>query len=161
VAKKKAKHERREVPEADHLARHCNSQRVIRDPTTREIKGVWPEAFELRTKLEEEYLSTHWMEYFSRDDIDTQFQYVVQALRAKRDVKANSAIARLKARLVVEAGKSRGHPIRIRDRSSATNPGYAGIYNMPRDNSDRELLAVLANECCIQIRGVDAIDATV
>jgi hypothetical protein len=158
VAKKNAKQKRRDVPGADHLARHCNSQRVIRDLITREIKGVWPEAFELRVTLNETYLSTHWMEYFLRDDIDKQFKEVVKALRKKREVKANSAVARLKAGPVVDAGTARGHSIRIRDRSSQSNPGYAGIEGMPSDNADRELLAMLANECCVQVRGVHEID---
>lgn len=159
VAKKRtSKQKRRDVPGADHLARHCNPQRVIRDPTTREIKGVWPEAFELRVSRNEEYLSAHWMEYFSRENIDKQFKEVVRALRVKRDVVANSAIARLKVECVVDAGTARGHRIRIRDRSSEADPGYAGIYGMPYDNSDREFLAIIANECCIQVRGVHEID---
>ena len=156
----KTKQKRRDVPSAHHLARHCNSQRVIRDPTTRDIKGVWPEAFELRVTLNEKYLSTHWMEYFSSNDIEKQFKEVVKALRVKRNVGANSAIARLQAASVVDAGKGRGHNIRIRDRSSNADPGYAGIDGMPLDNSDRELLAILANECCMQVRGVGEIDAS-
>jgi hypothetical protein len=80
VAKRKGHQPRRDVPAADHLARHCNSQRVIRDPITREIKGIWPEAFELRLNLREEYLSAHLMEYFARDDIDRQFRDIVQLL---------------------------------------------------------------------------------
>src|SRR5271170_905797 len=90
---------RPDVPNADHVARHCNSQRVIRHPTTHEVQGVWPEAFELRVTKNEPYLSVHWMEYFSAD-VDHQFQEVVKALREKRDVVPNSALARLNAGLI-------------------------------------------------------------
>jgi hypothetical protein len=159
VPKKKTKKPKRRVPLADHLARHCNSQRVIRDPITREIKGVWPEAFELRPLLNERYLSTHWMEHFSRQDIDMQFRDVVKALRAKRTVNAQSAIARLNVGSVVQVGAARGRSIAVWDRSSKNNPGYAAVYGLPLDNSDRHLLALLANQCCVQVLEVSGIDA--
>jgi hypothetical protein len=159
MARGKPKQTRRpDVPHAHHVARHCNPQRVIRDQVTGQVRGVWPEAFELRVKKNEEYLSVHWMEYFATDT-GTQFRDVVKALRKKRDVAPNSAIARLNAGLVVRAGSSRGHSLRIRDRSSAIEPGYAGIYGMPRDNSDTELLAQFVTECCVQVRAVRDIEA--
>jgi hypothetical protein len=98
------------------------------------------------------------MEYFSAD-VDHQFQEVVKALREKRDVVPNSALARLNVGLILKAGLLRGHSLRIRDRSSTSDPGYSGIYGMPRDNSDAELLALLATECCIQVRVVRDIGA--
>jgi hypothetical protein len=134
-------------------------QRVIRYPITGEVQGVFPEAFELRVTKNEPYLSVHWMEYFSAD-IDHQFQKVVNALRKKRDVVPNSAIARLNAGLIVRAGSLRGYSLRIRDCSSTSDPGYSGIYGLPRDNLDAELLALLATECCIQVRVVRDIEAT-
>jgi hypothetical protein len=161
MPKKKPKQERRpDVPDDDHVARHCNPQRVIRNPITRAIMGVFPQAFELRIKINENYLSTHWMEFFTADT-GTQFCAVVQALRDKgRDVTRQSAIARLNAGSVVNAGIARGHSIRIRDRSSPANPGYSGIYGMPPDNSDLDFLAALSsNECCIEVRGIAEIDA--
>jgi hypothetical protein len=160
MARSKPKQRRRaDVPHCDHVARHCNPQRVIRHPVTKAIEGVFPQAFELRVQKAEQYLSTHWVECFSAE-VDAQFRGVVQALRAKRDVVPNSAIARLNAGSVIIAGQARGHPIRIRDRSSADDPGYSGIYGTPRDNSDAEFLALLASECCVQVRGVREIDET-
>src|ERR1019366_5863881 len=134
MARRKPKQARRpDVPHADDVARHCNPQRVIRHPVTRQVQGVWPEAFELRVTKNEEYLSVHSMEYFS-PDIAPQFLEVVKALRKKRDLVPNSAIARLNAGLIVGAGSLRGHSLLIRDRSSTSDPGYSGIYGMPRDN---------------------------
>jgi hypothetical protein len=159
MARGKSKQARRpDVPHADHVARHCNPQRVIRHPVTHQVQGVWPEAFELRVPKNEEYLSVHWMEYFSTD-IHLQFREVVKALRKKRDVVPNSAIARLNVRVIVWAGSLRGYSLRIRDRSSTSDPGYSGIYGMSPDNSDAELLALLATECCVQVRAVRDIEA--
>jgi hypothetical protein len=111
MARGKPKQARRpDVPPADHVARHCNPQRVIRHPVTRQVQGVWPEAFELRVTKNGEYLSVHWMEYFSTD-IDPQFRKVVKALRKKRDVVPNFAIARLNVGLIVQAGSLRGHSL--------------------------------------------------
>lgn len=155
---KAAKQRRREdVPNTDHVARYCNPQRVIRDPNTHAITGVFPQAFALRPEIKESYLSTHWMESFAVD-IDAQFQAVVAALRDKLvKVRPEAAVARLNVGCVVQEGAMRELSIRIRDRSNQNNPGYSGIYGMPRDNSNIEFLALLANECCIEVRGVDEV----
>jgi hypothetical protein len=145
---------REDVPNTDHVARYCNPQRVIRDPNTHAITGVFPQAFALRPEIKESYLSTHWMESFAID-IDAQFQAVVGALRDKLNiVRPEAAVARLNAGRVVQEGAMRELSIRIRDLSRQNDPGYSGIYGMPRDNSDVEFLALLANECCIEVRGV-------
>jgi hypothetical protein len=154
-----AQHRRQDVPNSDHVARYCNPQRVIRDPKTQAIRGLFPQAFELRQKIKETYLSVHWMESFAAG-VDAQFKKVVAALRKKHpNVKTFGAFARLNAGLVVQAGAARKLSIRIRDRSSRSDPGYSGIFGMPLDNSDLEFLALLANECCLQVRGVSVIDA--
>jgi len=158
---KAAKRQRRDVPSDHHVARYCNPQRVVRDPETEAIIGVFPEAFALRTDKQESYLSTNWMEAFGVDiNIDAQFRAVLIALR-KKDFAARptGAFARLNAGRVVAAGIERGHAIRVRDRSSPRNPGYAEISGTPLDNSDRELLALFADDCCLEIRGVADIDA--
>jgi hypothetical protein len=134
-------------------------KRVIRDPKTRAITGLVPQAFELRQKINETYLSTHWMESFAAV-VDAQFKRVIAALRKKHtNGRPLGAFARLNVGLVVQAGAARKLAIRIRDRSSSNDPGYSGIYGMPLDNSDLEFLALLANECCLQVRGVSDIDA--
>lgn len=148
---------RDDVPNTDHVARYCNPQRVMRDPQTGAIIGVFPQAFALRPEIKESYLSTHWMEFFELD-VDAQFQAVVAALRNKlKIVRPEAAVARLNAGCVVQEGVMRGLSIRIRDHSNRNDPGYSGIYGMPRDNSDIEFLALLANECCIEVRGIDEV----
>jgi len=160
---KAGKQQRRDVPSNHHVARYCNPQRVMRDPKTEAIIGVFPEAFALRKELpvRETYLSTHWMEDFGVDiNIDAQFQAVISALRKKHsNVRSTGAFTRLNAGRIVAAGVERGHRVRVRDRSSPKDPGYAEISGTPLDNSDRELLARFANDCCTEIRGVADIDA--
>jgi hypothetical protein len=145
------------VPSTNHLARYCNPQRVIRDPITRAITGAYPPAFELRPQIKETYLSTYWMEFPPADTatVDAQFRTVLTTLRCKHpNVKPEGAFARLNAGRVVQAGLLRQLSIRILCRSKRDDPGYTGIYGMPLDNSDSIFLAQLANECCIEVRGV-------
>ena len=147
----------RRVPPEDHVAHYCNPQKVIREPETDAIIGVFPQAFALRQEKNELYLSAHWMEFFAVD-VDVQFQGVVAALRKKMEVvRPKAAIAKLNTGCVVRCGAMRGLAIEIRDRSNSHNPGYAGIYGMPLDNSDDLFLAQLADECCIEVRGVDEV----
>jgi hypothetical protein len=132
---------------------------VIRDPTTQAIKGVFPQPFTLRTEISENYLSTYWMEVLSSAGIPAQFKAVLAALRKKHaGVKSKGAFAKLNAGLVLDAGSKRGLQLRIRDRSSANDPGYSGIFGMPLNNSDIEFLALLAGECCVEVRDIAEID---
>ena len=147
---------RPDVPNSDHVARYCNPQRVERDPRTKVVTGVFPQAFELRPN--EGYLSTYWMEAFV-GDIDFRFKAVLGALRKKYQVKPDGAFAQLNAGHVVQSGVVRNRVLRIRDRSHTTDIGYSGVYGLPADNSDLELLALLAHECCKEVREVSGIDA--
>jgi hypothetical protein len=144
------------VPETDHIARYCNPQRVIRHPITDEVEGVYPQAFELRPKIKETYLSTDWMECpkLSAGDVDDQFRAVIAAVRRRLKVKDSAALARLNVGRVLEAGLRRGLSIRVFCRSKRDDPGYTGVYGMPPDNSDTVFLAQLANECCVEVRAV-------
>ena len=145
------------VPPEDHVAHYCNPQKVIREPETDAIIGVFPQAFALRQEKNELYLSAHRMEFFAVD-VDVQFQEVVVALRNKNLIlKPRGAIAKLNAGSVVEGGNMRGLSIEVRDRSNTNNPGYAAIYGMPLDNSDDLFLAQLADECCVEVRSVNQV----
>ena len=149
------------IPDGDHVARYCNQQRVIRHPITKEILGVYPQAFELTLKTKETYLSAYWMEFppIDRDDVDAQFRAAVAALRAKHpNVRSEAAFVRLNVGRVIQTGVGRGLSIRILCRSKPTDLGYSGIYGMPLDNSDSLLLAQLANQCCVEVRGVADLD---
>ena len=151
---------RNDVPQTDHVARYCNPQRVMRDEATDMIIGVFPQAFELRQATKESYISAYWMEQLG-NAVSDQFQGALAGLRKKHpNVKAKGAFARLNAGKVVRVGVSSGNSIRIRDRSKLLDPGYAGIYGTPLDNSDMELLAHFATDCCVEIRSIFDIDST-
>jgi hypothetical protein len=144
---------RRDVPTTDHVARYCNPQRVKRNPKTRAITGIFPQAFELRPHLNppETYLSTYWMEVFS-DTLSEQYKGVLAALEKKhKGIAPLSAFARLHVGSIIDAALQRTLSIRVRDRSSPEDPGYSGIYGMPLDNRDVEFLALLAEECCVDV----------
>lgn len=149
---------RPDVPPQDHVARHCNPQRVIRDPKTDKITGTHPAAFALRDKEGEPYLSLYWMEFFHQG-VPEQFRSVVAALRRKRTVRPRSAIARLSVQAILDAACERGQVLRLKDRSHRDSPGYVGLEGLPLDNSDMELLALFATQCCNDVKGVAEIDA--
>lgn len=102
----KQKQTRRDVPSADHIARYCNHQRIIRDPITDEIRGVYPHAFALRERHKETYLSASWLEFFGANaGLDHQFKSALKALRGKhRGIKSDGAFVRLNAGRVIEVG---------------------------------------------------------
>ena len=151
---------RRDVPPTDHVARYCNPQRVKRDPKTRTVIGIFPQAFELRSRMTppETYLSTYWMEVFSHI-LSDQYRGVHATLRKKLGLAPLGVFARLNVGAILAAAAQRSLPVRVRDRSSSDDPGYSGIYNMPLDNRDVEFLALLAEECCIDACVVCEIEA--
>ena len=146
---------RADVPDAHHVARYCRQQLVIHDPHTNKVLGAFPQVFELRPR--EPYLSVYWMEPLA-DDIQAQFKGVLRSLRRKYAVHRDGAFARVNAGRVVAAGASRGHSIRIRDRSNPQDLGYASIVGTPADNSDQTLLALFVGECCSAVHGTTEIE---
>ncbi len=149
---------RRDVDGAHHVARYCNPQVVDRDPETDAVRGVFPQAFHLRTKQDEEYLSLRRFEHFGAAAPE-QWKGVVKAFGgAIKNVRPTSAVARLNCGSVLAAGASRVHTLRMRDRSTNANPGYAGLEGLPRDNSDADLLALMATELCLDVKEVKEID---
>lgn len=157
MAKKLKQRPRPDINEHHHVARHCNHQRLDRDPTTGEVRGVFPQEFELRPWLNEEYLSLNWFEYFECE-LAEQYQKILATLRKKRKVHGDSAIARLNAGAIISVGIGRNLNLRLRNKSSRYNPAYAGLEGMPLDNSDSDLLVGLT-QICSEIRLVSSIDA--
>ncbi len=131
-----------DVPNADHVARFCHPQRgVIRDPITKQIKGLYPEAFALKVERNECYLSMNHFEHFS-PNADVQFTEVLKVLRSKF-IKPKHAIARLNAKKVRDCGGDK-HDISVRKHGNKKDPSYVHCTGLPLDNSDRNLLTELA-----------------
>lgn len=155
MARNQKQQRRPDVPVEHHVARHCNFQCIDHDPLTGAVRGLFPAAFELKTAKKEPYLSLNWFEYFDCD-LSDQYKRIVVALKAKRNVPAGSAIARLNAGDIMDAGAARSLKLRLRDRSSDSNPAYVGLEGMPMDNSDETLIGLLV-KACLEIRKVGSI----
>lgn len=132
-----------DVPDADYVARFCHPQRgIIRDPITKEIKGLHPEAFAFRVDKKEFYLSMNHFEHFG-PDVSVQFTEILKVLRSKF-TNPKHAIARLNAKKVRDCGGDK-HEINVRKHGSKRDPSYVHGTGLPPDNSDRNLLTELAN----------------
>ena len=150
MAKQKQK-KRADIPSNDHVGRYCNPQRIIRDPSSQQVLGVFPEAFALRAERNENYLSAHWMEKLAYGLTD-QFGGVVDALNRKGiATKPRGGILRINAGTVVAVGLSLGHTLRVSPRPTETDPCYSGIFGLPPDNRDHNLLSQLAQKSCVAI----------
>ena len=131
-----------DVPDDHHVARFCHPQRgVIRDPITRQIKGLHPEAFALRVDRRELYLSMNHFEHFG-PDVGVQFTEVLKVLRSKF-TNPKHAIARLNAKRVRACGGDK-YEINVRKHGTKYDLSYVHGTGLPLDNSDRNLLTELA-----------------
>jgi hypothetical protein len=147
------------LPPADHAARYCHHQRVIRDPVTSQILGVFPQAFELRPKIKETYLSLNHFECLG-GTLNHQYKTILKVLRSKKlPCPASAALARVNAGAIIACGNECGHSLRLRPRPRPTDPSYVGLEGLPLDNSDQALLAKLARRTCVEIRAIADIDA--
>jgi hypothetical protein len=148
---------RPDIPADEHVARHCNHQRVIRDRVTKQITGIYPQAFELRPQLKETYLSVNHFECL-RGTLAAQFKEILAILRTKRSCGKDSALARLNAGEIITCGQERGHSLRLRASGSRNDPSYVQLLGLPLDNSDQLLLGNLAKRACVEVRAVSEID---
>lgn len=126
------------VPEGDSVVRHCPSQLCIWDEEV--MVGVFPQAFELR--MDEEYLSTSWLEYFpgSRSE---RLKATVKAFSAMRTVKKRHGMAIGNVGSIKNACNSFGLKVRIVNEPDILNPAYTAIRRFKSDNVS--LLGLLAN----------------
>ena len=135
----------RPIDKQHHVARLCGHQRLQRDPVSGEIVAVWPAAFELRVKENETYLSANWLEYFVGDVLE-QLCQALAVLRGKmkRKIGPQSALLRLNVGEVLAAGEVQSIKLRVMHEMKKTDPAYAAIRGLPRDNGDKELLDLLS-----------------
>lgn len=156
---KRSKQSRKpDVPGEHLIARYCEKNFVIRDPVTLEFKGIFPQAFALKEKRAERYLSASWFELFE-GDMSTKFRSTVNAIRSYLlGLSSKGAIAVLKTEKVLKVGQDCGHKLRVADMRTQEKQQYIGISGMPLDNSDDELLGLLESEGCIEVREVAAIE---
>jgi hypothetical protein len=146
-----------DVPAGHHVARYCHPQRgVVRDPGSREIVGLWPASFELRTKKNppETYLSLNHFEHFP-GDLAVQYRDILAVMRSKFKNPPEPVIARLSASKIIECGTGK---LRLRKRSTKRDPSYVALEGLPLDNSDKILLAELAEKTCVEVKTAGQIE---
>jgi hypothetical protein len=154
------KAKRNDVPSGDHVARYCHPQRIIWDPVTGDLKGLFPAVFKLRDHLPkpETYISLNHFEHFGAD-IDNQFREILSVMRKKFKNPPEPVVARLNSGRILSCGASRQRQLRLRRRANKTDPSYVALEGLPLDNSDEILLAKLASETCVEVRSGAQIEA--
>ena len=134
------------VPDEDSVVRHCPSQLCIWEGEV--IVGVFPQAFELRKDLGEEYLSTSWLEYFPGSRTE-RLRSTVKALSAMRTVRKRHGMAIGNVAMIKSACNSFGLRIRIVNEPKDLNPAYAAIRRYKSD--DLSLLDLLATSAWAEV----------
>ena len=153
----------RDFRDDEHFVRLCSRQKQIREHDGT-LRGVTWEAFSLRTNIKEDYLSGALLEHFQ----GTQREQAVAAVEAMKS--AGMVFSDKHAVAVCSAGSIRGcgtkqkRKLRVRHEPNKKNASYSKVRGLPLDNSDNELLSLLAADsvvsctCVIELRPA-ALDA--
>jgi|SRR5208282_3000547 len=131
---------RRRLTVDEHVVRQCPNSKLIKQDGR--VVGVFSEAF--RNRPGERYLSGTWLEYFggSRQD---RLLGVVGALRAMpREVKKKDGLIVLNVGRLEACGKARVATVKCWHEPKPENRAYAAIRGLPADNSDDNLLDLIA-----------------
>ena len=148
MARRKSRQQR--VPNLasdNRIARWCGHQKLDRDPVTHSVRGIIPQALELRLHLNESYISASWLEFHSGDDL-SRLRKVAAVYRADgRRLGPNGGFALLNVGAILDAGTARSRELRVTNRPSRADPAYAKVEGLPQDNSDMVLLSMLCDAC--------------
>lgn len=112
-----------------------NSDHVLRYCRPRYVNGgiIHFSAFELR--LDEEFLSVNWMEYFGESvSVEEQTEGIRTALSKKLELKSNGRFARFHVGTV----KARIQNTEVKQVPGPKDPSHAGIYS-GKDNRETAL----------------------
>jgi hypothetical protein len=141
------------IDPTEHVARYFGFQKFDRsvDPP-----WVMPGAFELRQSASERYLSVNHCEHYQSARLQ-QLQSILGDLTAKAfNWKKSGGFAILNADRVVTCGRNGSRSLRVRRRQHLQDQSYASIDGLPLDNSDLQLLNMLAVEA-VEVHLVSAI----
>ena len=137
------------IDDEDHVVRYVSSGRLVRDEDTKKVRGVFPQAFQMRD--DEEELSVSWLEYFAGSERD-QLLKTVDAMKAGGlSMRPKDGVAVVNVGTLHGACGIAGVKVRVlhEPAKSNPNPAYAAIRNLPRDN--QELLLLIANMACTKV----------
>ncbi len=136
----------RDLTAAENFVRVCSRQKQILG-VEGELLGVTWEAFALRQDKNEKYVSGACREVFA-GTLQVQIKNAANSILngfGPSVKKASYAVVVIKVEEIIGAGKRRDKALRVRLEPKRSNHGYATIRQLPLDNSDSELLKILAN----------------
>jgi hypothetical protein len=132
----------------EHFVRLCSRQKQIRDENDLVVGVTW-EAFALRKAINENYVSGACKEVFQTKEnngLEAAFDSILGGFSPEAQKKRSSYIAVvIKCKDVLDAGKTRERTLRVRLEPNVKNAGYAALRRLPPDNTDTELLQLLAS----------------
>jgi hypothetical protein len=132
----------------DHVVRHVNYGLIDWDEDTGQIRGIFPQAFELKEK-DEGYLSACWLEFF-RAPKQHQLAGVAAFLGKTRKVTDKQAFVCGRVGDIKAACQEHGQKIRVTyEPDLDENLAYSAIRRYQSDNL--ELLDLLAKEAWCDI----------
>ena len=136
------------IPDEHHVARYCSSSRLqIVDGV---IRGIFPQAFELRVERQETTLSTNYLEHRSGNR-DEQLQGIMQDMAGKGvEPRRTGAFGVMHVGKTIQCGIDRSRALHVYRQKHDQDPSYATIRGLPLDNSDIELLNLLATVACVE-----------
>lgn len=122
------------------MARRCSSQKLARDEDGK-ILGVSPAFFHLRREINEKDLSCNWIEHIN-DTREKQIAAVKESMKKIKGGKGSRVIISEVGILCAIADKFKVE-LTCKTKGQKNDPSYSGIYGLPRDNSNSDLIAAL------------------
>jgi len=138
------------LKEEHNIVRKCSRQKQVIDPETRKVVGVTPDFFRLRTE-DKGYLSANWLEFNEGD----RQQRIEKAFYMMKDggliFGAKDVLALSHVEIIKYCGMIHSTKINIKLRPTSRNKAHVGIYGLPKNNSNEDLLGLLAMKSIAEI----------
>jgi hypothetical protein len=134
------------LPGEDHVVRYVR-KRQLRTDSDGNVLGVLPDAFSSREG--ERYLSSAWLEHFSRD-YERGLSAAAAAIRRQLAVKPRDGFTVGNVGDIVDVCEQFDVRVRLLHEPRAENTGYCAIRGLPRDHL--ELFEMLAAEAFTDTR---------
>lgn len=146
----------RDVLDEEHVVRCCSRQKqVVSEDGT--ILGVTSETFSLRPN-DKGYLSVALFESISGNTA-TRLAHICNQWDKSgfRYNRKSAVMAICNAGDIRNCGQKRGHSLRVVHEPTSLNDAYAAVRRLPRDNTDIELLEMLAAEAVTELHLIASI----
>lgn len=141
------------VADDHHIGRRCSAQRLTRDENG-EPNGVSPAFFELDINKNEKDLSCDWLEFFSENRPE-QIAGVKDALSKRMGGGNGSRIVVCNVGALKEIGSRFRTGIQIKGKGRKNDPSYSGVFGLPMDNSNGDLIAALVDDAVLELLNAD------